>query len=129
TKVQSVSRAFPNFNLATPANGDALFKRSGRDALRVSEGIAYYKQIERREELAGEAFRTIKGHTFYKRGPVWVDGDYDETKMKAKARRITFGSDEYFTLVEEQPELQPFFALGEQVIVVINEQAYIVEAA
>ena len=48
---------------------------------------------------------------------------------KAKARRITFGSDDYFTLVEEQPELQPFFALGEQVIVVIKGQAYIVEAA
>jgi len=130
TKVPAAARPLPNFSRADEsADGDALLKSSGKEALRISEGIALYKQMERKEDQGREDFRTIKGHTFYKRGSVWVDGDYDETKMKAKARRITFGSDDYFTLVEEKPELQPFFALGEQVIVVIKGQAYIVEAA
>ena len=41
---------------------------------------------------------------------------------------VPFASDEYFTLLGEHPELGPAFALGQQVIVVLDGIAYRVTA-
>jgi hypothetical protein len=41
---------------------------------------------------------------------------------------VPFASDEYFALLGEHPELGPAFALGQQVIVVVDGTAYQVTA-
>ena len=41
---------------------------------------------------------------------------------------VPFASDEYFALLGEHPELGAAFALGQQVIVVLDETAYRVTA-
>ena len=106
-----------------------LKRESGKDALRLSEGITRYKKMDRQEESPNQAFRTIEGHSFVQVNGIWIDEAYDESKMKDKAIKVKFGSDEYFDLLEKKPGLQKFFVLGEQVIVVLDEQAYIVEPA
>ncbi|MFT5124780.1 MAG: Ca-activated chloride channel family protein [Kiritimatiellia bacterium] len=121
----------PDFsNDSASVAGDAMLaKESGREALKVSEEITRYKKMERSEPASPETFRIIDGHTFYKRGLVWTDETYDEAKMKDQTMKVAFASDAYFKLLEDHPKLQPFFALGEQVIVVVDGKAYIVEAA
>ena len=42
--------------------------------------------------------------------------------------RLTFGSDEYFTLLKQIPKLGSFFSLGERVVVVFEGSVYRVNA-
>ena len=43
-------------------------------------------------------------------------------------RRVSLGTDAYFALLAERPELSAYFALGERVIVVLDGDAYEVVA-
>ena len=42
---------------------------------------------------------------------------------------IKFGSDEYFTLLKQKPQLATFFSLGERVVVILDGRIYRVNAA
>jgi Ca-activated chloride channel family protein len=104
---------------------DAYFKKeSGADAVKLSEAIQRYKQRDR----AGRDMATVRHvarKIFYLIDGRWVDGEY---KQSMKTTRVTFASDEYFKLLADKPELKKFFALGEKVIVVLdNRTAIIVE--
>jgi Ca-activated chloride channel family protein len=104
---------------------------------RASTGIAAVQQSKRvREQQEAERFdkdalssaiRTAGGKTFYLRDGVWIDAEF-----KAEARlpetTIKFGSDEYFTLLNQKRRLAEFFALGERVIVVFEGRVYRVTA-
>jgi hypothetical protein len=37
---------------------------------------------------------------------------------------LTFGSDEYFALLKQNPKLASYFALGERVVVVFDGRVY-----
>ncbi|HET6891360.1 MAG TPA: VIT and VWA domain-containing protein [Pyrinomonadaceae bacterium] len=107
-----------------------------RDA-QASTGAAAVQQSKRvREQLEAERFdkdslssaiRTVGGKTFYLRDGIWTDAEF-----KAEARlpetTIKFGSDEYFTLLNQKRRLAEFFALGERVIVVFEGRVYRVTA-
>lgn len=58
---------------------------------------------------------------------IWTDTAYDKTK-NGEPRRITFGSDEYFKLLKDKPELIPYFSLGKEVLVLLDNVAYQVVA-
>jgi hypothetical protein len=45
-----------------------------------------------------------------------------------ETEKVVFLSDEYFALLDENPELGPYFALGDRVIVVLDGIAYEVVA-
>jgi Ca-activated chloride channel homolog len=104
---------------------------------RASTGLAAVQQSKRaREQVEAErydkdalssAVRTVGGKTFYLRDGVWTDAEF-----KAEARMpettIKFGSDEYFTLLNQKRRLAEFFALGERVIVVFEGRVYRVTA-
>jgi Ca-activated chloride channel family protein len=74
-----------------------------------------------------QSMQTVAGKTFFLRDGVWTDSTFDAETMTAEP--VPFLSDAYFALLSEQPELGPFFALGERVIVVVNGSAYEVTAA
>jgi Ca-activated chloride channel family protein len=61
------------------------------------------------------------GKTFILQGDVWMDTTYNPDTMTTT--RIVFLSDAYFDFLEEYPEAAAYFAVGENVIVVINGQA------
>jgi len=76
-------------------------------------------------ETGGEGAQVIKvvgRKTFILQGGVWTDTAFDPSKMKTS--RVGFGSDDYFKLLSARPELGPVFALGPQVIVVLDGMAY-----
>lgn len=70
--------------------------------------------------------QTVGGKTFLLQDGVWTDTTFLPDTMTTQP--VVFLSDEYFTLVADMPELASYFALGERVIVVIDEVAYEVVA-
>jgi hypothetical protein len=78
------------------------------------------------EVSAAEVLRYAGTRAFVLRDGVWTDTTYDPATMTATD--VPFASDAYFTLLGEYPELGPAFALGQQVIVVLDGKAYRVTA-
>ena len=93
---------------ATPgAGGDFDGETSLSDA---NDGTSY------------NAITTVNGKTFINLNGIWTDTTFEPDTMETT--QIVFLSDEYFDLLDAQPELSDYFALGEQVIVVIEDIAY-----
>jgi Ca-activated chloride channel family protein len=76
---------------------------------------------------AAEVLRYAGTRAFVLRDGVWIDTTFDPETMTTTD--VAFASDEYFTLLQEHPELGKAFALGQQVIVVVGDTAYQVTAA
>ncbi len=105
---------------------------------RATTGAAAVQQSKRDREqqeasriesdVASSTVRSAGRKTFYLRDGIWTDAEY-----KAEARlpetTVKFSSDEYFALLKQKPQLADFFALGEQVIVVLEGRIYRVTAA
>ena len=66
-----------------------------------------------------DSVRYVGNKTFYRIQGRWVDGEFREGM---KTVRVTFLSDEYFQLLQKQPELKPFLSLGERVLVVLADK-------
>lgn len=71
---------------------------------------------------AGQVLRQVGDRTFLYDGTAWTDTLYDTGKMRAEA--VAFGSARYFELLARNPEIGPYLALGDRVIVVVAGQAY-----
>jgi Ca-activated chloride channel family protein len=102
---------------------------TGMGAVRASkQARAQQESVMVVSNGAASVVRTVAGKTFYLRDKVWTDSEF-----KAEARlpetSLKFGSDEYFALLKSKPRLAQFFALGEEVIVVLDGQVYRVTAA
>jgi Ca-activated chloride channel family protein len=74
----------------------------------------------------GERLQRVGDRAFVLRDGVWTDTTY---RAGRETRRVAFGSDDYFALLAERPELAAYFAVGERVIVVLDGQAYEVLSA
>ncbi|GAB4573647.1 MAG: VIT domain-containing protein [Anaerolineae bacterium] len=73
-----------------------------------------------------EVIRQVRDKTFVLRDGVWIDTAYDPEQMTQVD--VPFLSDEYFALVANDPVLGDYFALGREVIVVVEGTAYRVTA-
>ena len=70
--------------------------------------------------------QTVNDKTFLLQDGVWTDTTFQSDTMTTQ--KVVFLSDEYFALLDAQPALSDYFALGDQVIVVIEGTAYEVTA-
>jgi Ca-activated chloride channel family protein len=70
--------------------------------------------------------QTVKDKTFLLQNGVWTDTTFQPDTMQTQ--KVAFLSDDYFKLLEDKPELAPYFAVGERVIVVLDGTAYEVTA-
>jgi Ca-activated chloride channel homolog len=94
--------------------------RAMQDAVTADEVAGAYK--------AGENVQRVGTQTFYLRDGVWTDTQIREG-VRLPETTVTFGSDEYYALLARMPALARFFALGEQVAVVVDGRLYRVRAA
>ncbi len=69
-----------------------------------------------------QVIRYVGDRTFVWRDGVWVDTLYDADRMTPQ--RVIFLSDEYFALLDRDPQIGEFLALGERVLFVWEGQAY-----
>lgn len=67
------------------------------------------------------ALTYVGSRTFYRDGEKWIDSRYDG---HAKTTKVKLFSDEYFDLVSRHPESSKCFALGPQIIVMLDGKAY-----
>ena len=65
----------------------------------------------------------VANKNFINQSDVWVDADYSDTAQLIEVN-IKFASEEYFKLLQKERGLAPFFALGEQVVVVWKGKVY-----
>ena len=102
---------------AAPASGEMAVLRS-----QVERKI---KEAERDDGLTDSlsTVRVVGSKTFLMKDGVWVDTEY-KADMRLPKVDVTFGSEEFFKLVADKPELAEFFALGKKVIVVLGGKVY-----
>ncbi len=92
----------------------------------VAAGEGYAADDEARGRQVNP-IQTVGGKTFILQGEVWTDTTFEPDAMET--HKVAFLSDDYFALLESQPALGEYFAIGEQVIVVLDGTAYQVTAA
>jgi Ca-activated chloride channel homolog len=71
--------------------------------------------------------QTVGNRTFFLRGGVWVDSAFDSAT--GEPQTVAFASDVYFDLLADRPELGQALALGEEIILVVDGQAYRITGA
>jgi Ca-activated chloride channel family protein len=105
-----------------PAGQLAAGERSGEKAV---ERAALESQLKVSEQAAAptvQQLRQVGDKTFLFSQNAWLDTAFDASKAQAEA--IVFGSDRYFQLLSQYPEMGRYLALGDQVTVVLNGVAY-----
>ncbi len=86
-----------------------------------TDGLFYEEQ-----QAQVNPIQTVGDKTFILQDGAWTDTTFEPDTMETQ--KVAFLSDEYFALLESQPELAEFFALGDHVIVVVDGTAYEVVA-
>jgi Ca-activated chloride channel homolog len=71
--------------------------------------------------------KQVADKTFLLHNGAWVDTTFDSNKMRAE--QVAFGSDRYFSLLTQHPEIGRYLALGDRVTIVLDGKAYSVEPA
>lgn len=71
---------------------------------------------------AAQAVKLLGNRTFLNVNGVWTDTQFDPDTFTTT--KVQFGSDDYFALADSRPDFATAFALGQQVIVVVDGVAY-----
>lgn len=102
--------------------------KSGKTAVQRSEKLQKMKESSALAAVSSSAEKTssvkikhVGSKTFYLKDDVWVDSEYTE---KTKTKDIEYSSEEYFKLLQQQPELRKYFAISTQVIVCYKGKCY-----
>jgi hypothetical protein len=69
-----------------------------------------------------EMVQLVGSKTFVMRDGIWMDTAYDADRQTPQ--EVGFASDAYFDLLTAVPQLGQYLALGEQVLVVYEDQVY-----
>ncbi len=106
--------------------------KSGRGSVEVSEefqslnSATNYSQTQQGKERLSykdskgnlqnlsQQVRNVLGRAVYQQDNYWVDSELQKRETKNK-KRIQFNSDEYFALLNKEPETAQFLALGQNV--------------
>ena len=78
--------------------------------------------LESEQQAQVNPIQNVGGKTFILQNGVWTDTTFSPDTMETQ--KVEFLSDAYFTLLESQPALSEYFALGDRVIVVLDGTAY-----
>jgi Ca-activated chloride channel family protein len=65
--------------------------------------------------------RFVNGRAFFQNGNQWIDSNAQNT---AKRERVQFNSEKYFNLLTKHPEAGPWLALGQNVVLKLNDTVY-----
>lgn len=128
-----------SFNSAAPVNGRMMINGAAADAVREASGKSAVKlSVQQNKQQANatlapkdkEIFvadssqnQFVCAKNFFNQNGVWQDADYKPEK-KLPEITVKFGSDEFYDLLKKEKQLAQYFALGEQVIVVLNGKVY-----
>lgn len=99
---------------------------SGRGSLATSPAIGDADAVEMEEalddEVGGQRIRYVGDKTFLLQQGVWTDTSYQPDTMEVI--EVVFLSDDYFDLLATHPEAGAYLALADEIIIVLDSQAY-----
>ncbi len=112
---------------ATAAPSLLMPDRSGAAAVQKAVTEKELRESEQAAELpagvtGGQPVRHVGDRTFVWYQGAWVDTLFDADRMKPES--VTFGGPRYFDMLQAHPEIGPYLALGERVIIVLAGQAF-----
>jgi Ca-activated chloride channel family protein len=95
----------------------ALESDEGEVAVQTASALSFMKHNNTAAGTDVEGIRNVGGRTFYRVYGHWVDGTI---RADMPVLRIKYASEAYFSLVEWQPELTPFLAIGDKLLLVVD---------
>jgi len=102
---------------------------TGEQAIKLSKSTREQQDASRlRADDRSTSVRRAGGKTFYLVDGVWIDSEF-KAESKLTETAVTFGSDEYYALLKQNPKLGSYFSLGERVVVVFEGRVYRVNAS
>ena len=108
---------------AAPTAAD-MAATTGQSAVTLSKQARAKQEVARVDErLSVSTVRNVGLKTFYLRDEVWTDSEFKTTSSLPETV-VKFGSDQYFELLKQKPQLANYFSLGEQVVVVFEGRVY-----
>jgi Ca-activated chloride channel family protein len=66
--------------------------------------------------------RFVNGRAFFQNGKQWIDSSAQNNT--GKRQRVQFNSEEYFNLLRKHPEAGPWLALGQNVVLTLDDTVY-----
>ena len=125
----SPGRGFGNMNAPSATPAPKMRAVTGAEAVQQSKSARDKQDAERlKDETRTDAVRRVEGKTFYLINGVWTDSEF-KSDSRLPETTLTFGSEEYFDLLKQNPKLGSYFSLGERVVVVFEGRVYRVNAA
>ena len=122
-------RGFTGGNLLGGLRSGDVNATTGRAAVAQSKKARQMLEAEQvSSNDSASAGRAVGGKTFYLRDKVWTDSEF-KPEAKLAETVLKFGSDEYFALLKSNPAVAQYFALGEQVVFVLEGRVYRITAA
>ncbi len=115
------ARAYSDSDKYNSAGGGIDVARTAVQESKKLQAMKQSKIVASPGEIASEKIKRVSGKTFYLKDNFWVDSEYTE---KTKTKDIEYGSDKYFKLLREYPELGKYFAIGTRVIVCYKGKCY-----
>ena len=65
--------------------------------------------------------RFVNGRAFFQNGKQWIDAN---AQNATKRQRVQFNSEAYFDLLKQHPEAAPWIALGQNVLLALDDTVY-----
>ena len=103
------------------AEDPALHAKSGADAVAASEELSAYADAENTTRVRSQEVRYVGDRTFFLRHDYWEDSRFDHS---APTLNYRYGSEAYFQLVAQQPQLGRYLALGKNVLIASGNQQF-----
>lgn len=115
--VRTETKRFRTLGGNDEADLSVMREDSGARAIAMSKAIQDYKG---RDNVADElaTVKHVGKKVFTMVDGRWIDNSF---KKGMKLNTVKFGSEEYFKLLKEKPELKEFLALGTKVTVVLDD--------
>ena len=99
-------------------NSASNIKQTQQGNVRLS-----YTDSEGNKRNLTQQVKNVLGRAVYQQDKFWVDSELQKRETKNK-KRIKFNSDEYYTLLNKEPETAQFLALGQNVKFYYNNIIY-----
>ena len=93
----------------------------GKEGVEISRALNEWQRADVDE--AGWAVRNVEQRNFYNVGGTWIDG---ELRAGLPVLKIKFGSDAYFSLLTWRAGLKPYLALGERLVLVVDDHVLMI---
>ncbi|HIE43267.1 MAG TPA: VWA domain-containing protein [Candidatus Omnitrophica bacterium] len=105
--------------------GEAMKMLAGKEAISSAMDII---ELKERSTVAVPSMETVKhlaDKTFYlQEDGSWIDSRY---RKGMRVKKVKYLSDEYFEILRKKPELGKYFAIGENISVVLDGICFMVE--